>query len=218
MAYEKTKPGPLGAARVSENDVQAGKLTNLRDKPTKNEKQVTTWRDRFQVHPAADIFPMLSADELAELGGDIKANGLRSSIVLSADGILLDGRNRLEAMERAGVAVQEWHTRTFGDGDPVAFIVSSNIRRRHLNKQQQADLIVAALKAAEKPRTDCAVSAEPHHGGRGKVNAVKQKAIAEGKKHDIGRRTMEKALAKATPRPKPKTGLRAGPYHREAAA
>ena len=165
---------------------------------------MSTWRKTYKVHPVADLFPMMSDDELAKLGEDIKTSGLRSSIVLSADGILLDGRNRLEAMERAGVALQQWHTRTFGDGDPVAFIVSSNIRRRHLNKQQQANLIVAALKATEKPRTDCAVSAEPHHGGRGKVNAVKQRAIAEGKKYDIGQRTIEKALAKATPRPKPK--------------
>ena len=106
-----------------------------------------TWRTKYKVHPAADVFPMMSDEERDALGADIKANGLRSSIVLSADGVLLDGRNRLEAMERVGVAVQQWHTRTFGDGDPVAFRASSNIRRRHLTKQQQAEFIVAAHRA-----------------------------------------------------------------------
>ena len=47
--------------------------------------------------------------------------------------------------------------------DPVGFIVSANIHRRHLTKQQQADLIVAAHKAAaeaaDKPRQPGEVSA-----------------------------------------------------------
>jgi hypothetical protein len=30
----------------------------------------------YQVHPAAEVFPMMSDDELAKLGEDIKANGL----------------------------------------------------------------------------------------------------------------------------------------------
>ena len=34
------------------------------------------------------------------------------------------------------------------DGDPVALIIGLNVHRRHLTKQQQADLIVAAHKAA----------------------------------------------------------------------
>jgi hypothetical protein len=89
------------------------------------------------------------------------------------------------------------------DGDPVAHIIGLNIHRRHLSKQQQADLIVAAIKAGEKPRNDCEVS----KGGRGKVNETKAKAVAEAKKQGIDKRTVEEALAKAegkTPKPKPK--------------
>jgi hypothetical protein len=65
------------------------------------------------VHPAAELFPMMSEAELRELGEDIKANGLRMSITLvdwpgspvKADGkpvALLDGRNRLDALELTG--------------------------------------------------------------------------------------------------------------------
>ena len=96
------------------------------------------WRDKYKVHPAADVFPMMEGEELDALAADIKAHGLQTSIVLDRDGVLLAGRNRLEAMGRAGVAVQQWHTRTHGDGDPVAFVISENIHRRHLTKQQQA--------------------------------------------------------------------------------
>jgi ParB-like chromosome segregation protein Spo0J len=53
-------------------------------------------------HPAADLFPFMSDDELAELAVDIRAHGLLEPIVL-LDGLVLDGRNRLRACEAAGV-------------------------------------------------------------------------------------------------------------------
>jgi ParB-like chromosome segregation protein Spo0J len=73
------------------------------------------WRDEYKVHPAADVFPMMSDEELDALGADIKANGLKHPIIcqrvpyaddeaeLPDELILLDGRNRLEAIERAGL-------------------------------------------------------------------------------------------------------------------
>jgi hypothetical protein len=69
---------------------------------------MSKWRDdlEYPVHPAADVFPMMSDTELAELGADIKKNGLTTPIVFwtgDSGTFLIDGRNRLEAMERAGV-------------------------------------------------------------------------------------------------------------------
>ena len=109
-----------------------------------------TWRDRYKVHPAADVFPMMSDEELAALGADIKANGPKAAPTVDISGALLDGRNRLEAAERAGLAFTD-ASMIVHTGDPVAFIISMNIHRRHLTKAQQADLIVAALNAGEKP-------------------------------------------------------------------
>ena len=34
-----------------------------------------SWRDVIKIHPAADLFPMMSPDELKALGEDIKRNG-----------------------------------------------------------------------------------------------------------------------------------------------
>ena len=66
---------------------------------------MSKWREIETVHPAADVFPMMSDYELADLGADIKLNGLREPVVYLAGGhlVLLDGRNRMEAMERAGI-------------------------------------------------------------------------------------------------------------------
>lgn len=84
-------------------------------------------------HPAADVFPMMTDDELAVLAADIKTNGLRLPIVVSGD-VLLDGRNRIAACDLAGVKARRTQ---FKGGNPVAFIVSSNLHRRHLNATQR---------------------------------------------------------------------------------
>ncbi len=34
-----------------------------------------SWRDVIKIYPAADLFPMMSPDELKTLGEDIRANG-----------------------------------------------------------------------------------------------------------------------------------------------
>jgi hypothetical protein len=108
------------------------------------------WRDKYKVHPAAEVFPMMSDEELDALGEDIKANGINAPIRFSGDGELIDGRNRLEAAERVGFELRSWEAGTYL-GSPVAFIISANIRRRHLTKQQQAELIVAARGPASHP-------------------------------------------------------------------
>lgn len=96
------------------------------------------------VHPAADVFPMLPPDELDELAADIKANGLAHPIVVKA-GQLIDGRNRREACRIAGV---EPRTVELNGQDPVAFILSTNIARRHLTKGQRAMAVARATSEA----------------------------------------------------------------------
>lgn len=92
------------------------------------------------VHPVAALFPMMSEEELDDLAADIAANGLLHPIVLDAEGTLIDGRNRQEACTRAGV---EPEYKCF-DGNPVAFILSANVNRRHLSKGQRAMAVARA--------------------------------------------------------------------------
>ena len=77
-----------------------------------SKKPATSWRDTLKIHPAADLFPLMSADEQRVHGEDIVKKGLTSPIALwQADGktapVLLDGRNRLDGVEIAtGCQVQ----------------------------------------------------------------------------------------------------------------
>jgi hypothetical protein len=101
-----------------------------------------------EAHPVATLFPMMSDEELDELAADIKANGLLNPIVLDENGILIDGRNRQEACRRAQV---EPTYAALNGVDPVAFIMSANVSRRHLNKGQQAMAVAFAYPDPDKP-------------------------------------------------------------------
>ena len=56
----------------------------------------------YDVHPAAEIFPLMSDEEFKGLVADIQEHGLREPIVLH-DGKVLDGRNRVRACEELGI-------------------------------------------------------------------------------------------------------------------
>lgn len=95
-------------------------------------------------HPLADLFPPMSDAEMAALTADIKANGL-SQPITTLDGAVLDGRHRLTACERAKVRPR-FHE--FEGDDPLAFVLSVNMTRRHLTDSQRA---MVAAKIANMP-------------------------------------------------------------------
>jgi hypothetical protein len=106
---------------------------------------------------------MMSNEEIDELAKDIKANGLRNEIIFlyghhmekGDPDILIDGRNRLEAMERAGVSLQPWQRKNLilkSEAQIWAYVLGQNLHRRHLTKQERADAIVAAAREATKKK------------------------------------------------------------------
>lgn len=85
-------------------------------------------------HPLADLFPLIQGREFHELVADIKANGLREPVWLY-DNQILDGRNRWLACGELGI---DPPTRDYEGDDPLGFVVSLNLHRRHLDESQRA--------------------------------------------------------------------------------
>jgi ParB-like chromosome segregation protein Spo0J len=176
--------------------------------------KTTSWRDLIKVHPAADLFPLMSPEELRELGEDIKANGLKVPIEtwFDKDGDeewLIDGRNRLDAMTTLGYRFVrketqhgEWtcpeHLIIYEPtgrktvqvrphhGDPYAVAVSFNINRRHLTAEQKRDLIEVLLKA--KPERSDRATAKLAKVSDKTVGAVREKLEATAEIPQLGAR------------------------------
>jgi hypothetical protein len=87
--------------------------------------------------------------DFAALVADIKANGQRLPIVVYEDQVL-DGWHRYRACQQLGITpkTHEWCPLHAG-ADPVAFVLSLNLQRRHLTESQRA-MVAAELATLER--------------------------------------------------------------------
>lgn len=176
-----TEPVSVGYHVVGETEVAVRPLTKIGE---------------YSVHPAAALFPMINATKWPAFVDDIRENGQREKIVrVLVDGlwVILDGRNRLSACLEIGV---EPKFREFGeessDGDdPIAFVTSVNVQRRHLDETELAYIgleLVPMYEKQAKERQRAGVTATLREGDKG--TAAEHAARAVG----ISARSMESAL------------------------
>jgi DNA-binding Lrp family transcriptional regulator len=136
----------------------------------------TSPQDRLTFHPEAERFPMMGDEAFDLLVEDIRETGLQNKIVLY-DEQILDGRNRYLACLKAGI---EPEFEEFTGKDPVAFVYSVNVHRRHLSFEQKLDLIDKLLAEAPE-RSDRAIAklAQVHHKTVGRRRAELEERGAE---------------------------------------
>lgn len=107
----------------------------------------------MELHPLCSLFPRMSGPDFEALCEDIRANGLREPIV-THQGMILDGGNRHQACLTAGVDPQFVE---FDGADPVTFVLSVNLHRRHLTPGQHAAIVASVTDWRE---------AQTHGGSR----------------------------------------------------
>jgi len=89
---------------------------------------------KLEYHEYANIYRMLSDDEIKKLAENIKTMGQLLPIT-SYEGKILDGRNRYKACEIAGV---EPRIEEYTGDDPLSLIASLNDHRRHDSDNERA--------------------------------------------------------------------------------
>jgi ParB-like chromosome segregation protein Spo0J len=90
-----------------------------------------------RTHPMAQLLPMLRQD-YEQLKEDIRRHGIKVPILVTPDGLVVDGSHRERACRELGI---ECPSVTLDDTRPeslVAVVTSMNIYRRHLRPEQIA--------------------------------------------------------------------------------
>jgi hypothetical protein len=128
------------------------------------------WRSVLPVNPACEIIPAYDDSKLIEVGRDLKASGgmkLPVIVLVQPDGItLLDGRSRLDAMVHVGIKfdikIVDGHVVIDAPGydipapteipatpdfNAIAFVLSTNLHRRHLKSTDKRNITKDVIKA-----------------------------------------------------------------------
>jgi hypothetical protein len=211
-----------------------------------------SWHDVIAIHPAAELFPLMSPAELRELGENIKKHGLRAPITIvekdgvqvhkdmqASDYVLLDGRNRLDAMELVGIPFElvygklgrgsrtkRWDivlpedisdlgfntVRLSAIDDPYDYVLSLNLHRRHLTLEQRRDLVAKVLKAKpELSNRQIAAMTAFSHPFVGKVrNELERTGDVETVSTSIDTRGRRQPRSREPVEPEPQSGLEGG--------
>src|SRR5437762_7214601 len=99
----------------------------------------------YEQHLLGRLLPPMAPDDFQRLAADIAAHGLLEEIVLY-QGTILDGWSRYRACQARGIKPR---FREFTSHDPVAYVLSRNVQRRHLSVVQILRVLEAARPALE---------------------------------------------------------------------
>lgn len=136
---------------------------------------------QYNAHELATIFPPMSDDQYQTLVQDIEENGLLHPIILHEKKIL-DGVHRYKACEELNAMPRYVN---FGGGDPLKFVLSMNLSRRHLDASQRAMVAANIANMRSGARTDKQPSAnlrEVSIDGAAKALGVSARSVTDAKK------------------------------------
>lgn len=170
---------------------------------------MTAHKYDYAIHPLANVFPSLSAEEFKKLKSDISTHGQQEPIMLSADGTtLLDGRHRLRACKELGIPprAERFQQQRLSEGE---YIWAKNVLRRHLTDDQR---IALALKwsdaekeaAKERQRQNLKKGTQTSEGAKTPPRGKTRKAIAEKAQASEHKARQGETVAKHAPELLPK--------------
>jgi hypothetical protein len=136
-------------------------------------------------HPLATMFPPMTDEEFEGLVKDIHENGQRQDIVVWQEQIL-EGVHRAKACQILPIEPRYDRTKRFTDeAGALAFVVSQNLHRRHLNTSQRAMIAakIATMKHGgdRKSDQDANLRVEKSKAEAAEMLKVSPKSVEHGK-------------------------------------
>jgi hypothetical protein len=108
----------------------------------------------YSFHPLSEMFPLIEGEDFNALVEDIGQRGLLNPIILYR-GKILDGRNRYLAAKEAKYPFCDRDFKDLADGvDPEAFVISVNMKRRHLSTKQKREFIAKLIEGKPAGTSD----------------------------------------------------------------
>lgn len=149
----------------------------------------------LDLHPLCTLFPRMSGYEFECLKLDIKENGLRTPIT-TYRGMILDGGNRYKACVDLNInpLYEEFSGSAIG-----AFVLTSNLHRRHLTPAQSA-AIVASVQDWSKSQS----VGKPKCATNSTLDTAKSRSAQSGA--SLATQRKADAVAKANPELAAKVG------------
>jgi len=148
-----------------------------------------------RVHEAAKLFPMLDKEDFVDFCIDIRDNG-QSENVTYLDRALIDGRNRFAAcviLKKTCLADRKTKKEI---KNPFTWVLSKNIKRRHLTTQQRAMVAAAMVEAEKQWRAELTVAEDSKASERqfrskikGPSGSQKRKAITAREAEEAAKET-----------------------------
>ena len=100
----------------------------------------------MEAHRLASYFPIMEDEKFEKFKEDIKENGQLEPII-TFDNQILDGLNRYRACTELGITPQ---FKAYGGKDPLHYVVSVNVHRRHMSVSQLAMVATEMLPEFEE--------------------------------------------------------------------
>ncbi len=105
-------------------------LQQIARKAGADDELVVGAQGALQPHRLANVFPPMHPDQFRALVEDIRRRGQQTPICVFENQIL-DGRQRALACKELGI---EPRSVEYAGSDPLAFVISANLHRRHLRR------------------------------------------------------------------------------------
>ena len=97
-------------------------------------------------HPLSALWGDMPSDELAAMRESVQDHGFTDPVIWTYDGSVLDGWHRytIANLLSLDLSVREY------DGDPVQWVISKNLHRRHLTAVQRSSCTSACIDWAKQ--------------------------------------------------------------------